>query len=257
MYGILHCGPALAALWVDRFEAAMDAPTKPLASNRLIAMLADEERERIEADLDVISLAVRQSVAEARKPFSHVYFPLSAVLSLVIELQDGGVVEVGTVGREGMVGIPLVHGVDESPTRVFCQIAGESARMKSAAFAEHMKSAPQFNRLLQRYAQSMMNQVSQTVACNRGHEIEQRLCRWLLMTHDRVGKDEFPLTQEFIADMLGVRRPSVTVVAGMLQKAGLIRYSRGNIAILNRTGLEAAACECYRLVKEAEERLIA
>jgi CRP-like cAMP-binding protein len=227
-----------------------------IARNRLIAKLPAEERERLATALDVVSLTVKQPIAEPRQPFSHVYFPLSGLISLVIELQDGDVVEVGTVGNEGMVGVPVLLGADESPTRVFAQIAGESARMKAGAFVEHLKSSPALAQLLQRYAQVMMNQISQTAACNHAHAIEQRMARWLLMTHDRIGENEFPLTQEFLAQMLGVRRPSVTVVAGMLQQAGFIRYSRGRMTIVNREALEAASCECYRIVRQETERLL-
>ena len=234
----------------------MEAAAKTPQTNRLIAKLPDEERERLMPDLDVLLLPIRHAVAEPRQPFTHVYFPIDLIISLVIEMEDRAAVEVGTIGNEGMVGVPLVLGTRESPTRVFCQVAGHAARMKAERFLEHFDSAPHFNRLLHRYAQAMLNQVSQTAACNRGHEIEQRMCRWLLMTSDRVGADEFDLTQEFLAQMLGVRRPSVTVVAGMLYKAGLISYMRGRIKILDRPRLEAASCECYRLVKEEDERLL-
>jgi CRP-like cAMP-binding protein len=227
-----------------------------MSRNRLIARLPQDERERLSSALDVVALGVKHQVAEPGKPFTHVYFPLSGVISFVLELQDGAVVEVGTVGNEGMVGLPVLLGAQESPTRVFSQVAGEAARMKSDAFAEHLKGAPALDRLLHRYAQTMMNQITQTAACNHAHAIEQRMCRWLLMTHDRVGQDEFALTQEFLAQMLGVRRPSVTVVAGMLQQAGFIRYSRGRMTIVNREGLEASSCECYRIVRRETERLL-
>jgi CRP-like cAMP-binding protein len=227
-----------------------------IQQNRLIATLPAEERERLEHALDIVSLSVRQSLAEPGKPFTHVYFPLSAVISFVMELQDGDGVEVGTVGKEGMVGLPVLLGGQDSTTRVFSQVAGDAARMKAGAFVEHLKTSPPLASLLHRYAQVMMNQVMQTAACNHAHAIEQRMCRWLLMTHDRVGEDEFPLTQEFLAQMLGVRRPSVTVVAGMLHQAGLIRYTRGRMTILNREGLEAASCECYRMVRKETERLL-
>jgi CRP-like cAMP-binding protein len=234
----------------------MEAAANAFARNRLLAALPEEERERFVAALDLVALGLKQSIAEPGKPFTHVYFPLGGVMSLVMEMQEGDVVEVATVGIEGMLGVPVLLGAEESPTRVFCQIPGDAARMKAAAFVEHLKTSPKIARLLQRYAQALTNQIAQTAACNHAHAIEQRMCRWLLMTHDRVGENDFPLTQEFLAQMLGVRRPSVTVVAGMLQQAGLVRYSRGRITIVNREGLEAASCECYRRVKAEHERLV-
>lgn len=257
LYGTVHGGAPLAQreeIFVSGLP--MDAKALALDTNRLLSLLAGDERARLLPQFEVMKIAMKQMLAEPRQPFSHVYFPLDCVTSLVIELEDGGSVEVATVGREGMVGVPVLLGGEQSPTRIFAQVPGDAARMKASAFAEQLDATPQFARLLQRYAQSMMNQVSQTAACNHAHQIEQRLCRWLLMTHDRVGRDHFPLTQEFLAQMLGVRRPSVTVVAGTLQRAGLISYTRGQVTILNRAGLEAAACECYRLVRQEDEKLI-
>jgi CRP-like cAMP-binding protein len=227
-----------------------------MSRNRLLAALPEDERQQLENALDIVSLGVKHSIAEPGKPFPHVYFPLSGVVSFVMELKDGDMVEIATVGNEGMVGIPVLLGAQESPTRVFFQVAGDAARMKADAFLQIMESLPALQSLLYRYAQVMMNQVAQTAACNHAHAIEQRMCRWLLMTHDRVGQDDFPLTQEFLAQMLGVRRPSVTVVAGMLQQAGLIRYSRGRMTIVDRERLEAASCECYGVVRRETERLL-
>lgn len=178
-------------------------------------------------------------------------------MSLVIEMQNGGTVEVGTVGNEGMVGTPVFLGAERSPTKAFCQVPGECSRMPTAAFKKELAEADGILRqLISRYAQAMINQISQSVACNHLHSVEERTCRWLLMTHDRVGSDDFLLTQEFLAQMLGVRRSSVTVAAGLLEKAGLITYKRGRITVLDRERLEQASCECYQVVRREYDRLL-
>jgi CRP-like cAMP-binding protein len=171
-------------------------------------------------------------------------------------MRDGLAVEVGTIGNEGMVGTPVLLGADLSPTRAFAQVPGEALRMRTVLFKEEMQNGGPLPDLVRRYTQAMVNQISQSVACNHLHSVGQRMCRWLLMTHDWVGADEFPLTHEFLAQMLGVRRPSVSVVAGILQKAGLIRYHRGRITVLDRKGLEAASCECYEVVRKESDRLL-
>ncbi|OWY64040.1 hypothetical protein B7486_49525 [cyanobacterium TDX16] len=171
-------------------------------------------------------------------------------------MEDGGVVEAATVGNEGMVGLPVFLEADTIPSQAIVQIPGDALRMKADAFKAWVDQSQPLQNLLKRYTQVMFNSIMQTAACNRRHEIEQRCCRWLLMTHDRVGSDNFPLTQEFLAQMLGVRRPSVSVVASILQKAGLIRYSRGKIIILDRPGLESATCECYPVIKQEFDRLL-
>lgn len=195
--------------------------------NRLLAALPRKEYDRLRPDLDEVSLGLKDVLYEAEKPITHVYFPLNGVMSLVIEMSDGQTVEVGTIGNEGMVGTPVFLGADKSPTKAFAQVPGKALRMKAGTFKEEMKNGGPLHGLIQRYTQAMVNQISQSVACNHLHSLEQRMCRWLLMTHDRVDSDEFPLTQEFLAQMLGVRRPSVTVVAGILQKSGLIQYRGG------------------------------
>lgn len=163
--------------------------------------------------------------------------------------------EVGTVGNEGIVGVPVFLGAERSPARSFCQVAGQAMKMRVDAFKRSLQECPELNEVVRRYVQATINQFSQSTACNHAHSVQQRMCRWLLMTHDRVGADEFHLTQEFLAQMLGVRRPSVTVAAGILQKAGLISYQRGRIRIADRAGLEAGACECYEVVRQEFDRL--
>jgi CRP-like cAMP-binding protein len=163
---------------------------------------------------------------------------------------------VGTIGNEGMVGTPVFLGSERSPTRAISQVPGEALRMETKFFQEEIKRAGPLHGLVQRYTQAMINQISQSTVCNHRHSVQKRMCRWLLMSHDRVGTDEFQLTQEFLAQMLGVRRPTVTTVACILQKAGLITYRRGIITILDRKGLEAASCECYGVVAKELNRLL-
>jgi CRP-like cAMP-binding protein len=224
--------------------------------NRLLAALPRAEFDRLTARMDDVPLGVRDQVYRANGPMDHVYFPRSGMISMVITMEDGGAVEVGTVGDEGMTGVTALLSGDRSPAEVFCQIAGEARRMRLAAFKEAVGSEGPFRDLVQRYARVLMSMVSQSVACNRLHPVEARLARWLLTSHDRVDGDEIPLTQEFLAMMLGVQRPSVTVVAGALQTAGLIRHVRGRITVLDREGLESASCECYRVVRAELDRLL-
>lgn len=224
--------------------------------NRLLAALPDAVLDRLRPRLEETALGLKQVLYEADRPIEHVYFPRTGVVSLVIAMADGLMVEVGTVGNEGMVGTPVFLGAEKSPTKAFAQVPGEALRMRAEDFREEIGSGGPLPDLIRRYTQAMVNQISQSVACNHLHSVQERMCRWLLMTHDRVGADEFSLTQEFLAEMLGVRRPSVTVVAGILQQAGLIRYHRGRVTVLDRAGLEAASCECYRVVRREYDRLL-
>lgn len=185
------------------------------------------------------------------------YFPLSGMVSLVISSEEGQTVEVGTVGNEGMLGTPLVLGAWLSPVDAVIQVAGELLKLRRADLEAELLMSAALRTAAQRFAQVLTNQVAQSVLCNRVHSIEERLCRWFLMTHDRAGSDEIQVTHNFVAQMLGVRRPSVTVAVGMLQKAGLITYARGRLVVLDRPGLEAGACECYEIVRQETERLLA
>jgi CRP-like cAMP-binding protein len=224
--------------------------------NRLLSALSRDLQLRLLPRTEKVSLPVRQVLYEPDTPMAYAYFPLSGVISLVLPLRDGAAVEIGTVGNEGLLGTALFLGVERAPTRAFSQVAGQSLRMRADAFRRSLQEFPEFAEFVRRYTQGLFNQISQTTACNHVHSVQQRMCRWLLMTHDRMGADEFQLTQEFLAHMLGVRRPSVTVAAGLLQKAGLIRYQRGRIHITDRPGLEAGACECYNTVREELDRLL-
>ncbi len=225
--------------------------------NRLLAALPRSEYDRLRPGLDNLSLAWRDILHEANRPMSHVFFPLSGVVSLLLVMDDGPVLEVGTVGNEGLVGLPVFLGAERSPTRAICHIPGEALRMEAQVFQEEMRRAGPLHRMIQRAAQALLHQLALGIACRHRHSVQQRVCRWLLLTHDRVGADDFPLTQEFLAQMLGVRRPTLTAVAGVLQKAGLIRCRRGRITVLDREGLEAASCTCYRTVRKELDRLLA
>jgi len=165
-------------------------------------------------------------------------------------LEGGGTVEVGTIGNEGFIGLPIVLSNHRSPTKTICEIQGDACRIKTEHLQEEFRQGGELQRLLLRYAQQFLNQVAHMAACNRAHPVEERCARWLLMTHDRVGKDEFPITQEFFAYMLGLRRPTVMLGAGLLKEAGMIDYTRGTITILDRKELEQASCECYRKIRQ-------
>jgi CRP-like cAMP-binding protein len=225
--------------------------------NRLLSALSRDQQIRLLPRMEKISLPIRHMLAEADAPITHVYFPLSGVISLVITLKGGAAVEVATVGNEGLVGTPVFLGAQRSPAKAVCQVAGQALKMRADNFRRSLEEHPELLDLVRRYTQGLFDQVAQTTACNHVHSVQQRMCRWLLMTHDRVGADEFHLTQEFLAQMLGVRRPSVTVAAGQLQKAGLIRYQRGRIRVVDRAGLEAGACECYEAMRREFDRLLA
>ncbi len=224
--------------------------------NRLLADLPRDEYDRLLTDLQKVSLPLKEILYEANGPIPHVFFPLIGVVSLVIVMEGGFCLEVGLIGNEGMVGTPVFLGSQRSPTRAISQVPGEALRLETKVFQAEMKRGGALYGLVQRYTQAMINQISQSTVCNHRHSVEKRMCRWLLMSHDRVGTDEFPLTHEFLAQMLGVRRPTVTAGAGVLQTAGLISYHRGRVNILDRKGLEAASCECYDVVAKELDRLL-
>jgi CRP-like cAMP-binding protein len=227
-----------------------------VGENRLLSALPPKDRERILSRTKKESFSLRETIFKPGESIRKVLFPLSGVMSMVITLEDRMQVEVGTVGNEGYVGTPVFLNAAKSPTFVFCQVPGEALTIETEAFRREVARSDALRGLLERYTQAVINQISQSVACNHLHLIDQRACRWLLMCHDRTGKDQIQLTQDFLAQMLGVRRSSVTVVMGMLQKAGLIEYHRGMIKILDRKGLEEAACECYGVVRKELERLV-
>jgi CRP-like cAMP-binding protein len=224
--------------------------------NRLIMALPSGDRKRLLEALQPVSLTVGQSLYEAREPITFVYFPLSGVHSIVSRRTEGDAVEVAAVGNEGMVGIPVFLGGTSTPDEAFCQVPGDLLRMRAARFREEVHRSLALRSVMLRYTQAFIHQIAQHAACDRLHSIVQRCARWLLMTHDRVGVDEFVLTQEALAQMLGVRRATVTIAAGMLQHAGLIRYTRGHITIVDLKKLERASCDCYRVIRREYTRLL-
>lgn len=189
-------------------------------------------------------------------PIEFVYFPLEGVCSLLSLTSEGELIEVATVGNEGIIGLPVFLGAKQIPGIGMCQIPGNSLRMRAEDFQTQVTQGTTLYNLLHRYTQALFNLISQSALCNRVHSIEQRCCRWLLLTHDRVEVDEFPLTHEFLSQMLGVRRAGVSEVAAKLQNAGFISYRYGKITVLDRAGLEATSCECYALIKAESDRLI-
>jgi CRP-like cAMP-binding protein len=226
--------------------------------NRLLNRLPKDEYKSLVRSEKSVSLAHGDEVyhEDSRGGLSHVYFPTSGMISLTVLMEDGKEVEAGTVGNEGMIGLCVAHGLDFSPTKAISQISGQALRVPVSAFLKALKSGGTLDRLVRRYTAYSLRYANQTVACNLLHSVEKRICRWLLMCHDRVGKDEFTLTHEFLAEMLGVRRQTVTVIAGMLQTASLITYRRGVLRIVNRKKLEAASCECYAVTKAFYDRIM-
>jgi CRP-like cAMP-binding protein len=230
--------------------------THVLGENRLLASLPKRERDCLLPNLQPVTLRFDEVLYEPDGLIRYIYFPTSSMVSLLLVLEDGTISEVGRVGNEGLIGLPVFLGENTSRTRAFVQIPGEALRMKAQVFRQSCQAGP-LATLLLRYTQALMNHFSQVTACNNRHSIQQRLCRWLLITHDRIQADQFELTQEFLSQMLGTHRESITVVAGALQKSGVIRYSRGKLTILDRRGLEAASCECYWAINKAYEQLFA
>ena len=223
----------------------------PGVANRLLAALSDDDRQRIMSGMDVVPLALKQTLHKPGDVVKHVYFPGGGFCSIMTMLEDGDMVEVATIGREGMVGISAVRLRGTATATAMVQAETHlSYRMKAEAFREELGRGGAFSDLIAHYLQALMGFVMQSTACNAVHSVEQRLARWLLMAQDRIESQDFPLTQEFVAMMLGATRPTVTLVAGTLQKAGLIHYHRGHMTIVDRQGLEAISCECYRAATE-------
>ncbi|MFL5618131.1 MAG: Crp/Fnr family transcriptional regulator [Gemmatimonadaceae bacterium] len=247
----MHLSPDDTALPSARVALA---PAEGIHRNRLLAAIPAQELDRILPSLESVPLVDGMPIYERNEPISHVYFPISGVISLVSEMREG-TVEVGTIGREGMTGLPLVLRATTMPSRAFVQVPGHAYRMRGEDLASVMRVAPRIERMLYRYVLALFDQAAQHAACNRLHSLEERCARWLLMTHDRVDGDVLPLKQQFLAEMLGVHRPAVTIAAGALQKAGVIRYTRGKVTVLDRTALEEAACECYAIITRRASEL--
>lgn len=234
------------------FVSAILTPSE----NRLLAALPPEDYARLRPSLEKISFAIGDVVYDAGEHLDYVYFPTSCIVSLVYTTESGITAEMGLVGNEGAIGIAVFMGGGTTPNRAVVQIGGSALKIKAEVLRREFERNIPFQRLLLLYTQALITQVSQTAVCNRLHSVEQRLCRRILLFRDRLPSDEMLMTQEFIANMLGCRRQSVTVAAGHLQDAGLIHYARGHIKILDRGGLEQKVCECYQVVKTELDRLM-
>src|SRR6202790_581340 len=230
------------------------SPATP-TGNHLLASLPEPERDALMAQMRPTHLTVKTVLFDPGQVIGSVHFPIDGVVSLVTPLADGNIVEVATIGNEGIVGVPLVAG-GSLAVRAISQVGGRTLRMDAALFVAEIERLGTFRRLVQRYIQALFGQISQAAACNRLHSNEERLSRWLLMSHDRVGTDSFPITHEFLGQMLGSRRATVTLSAGLLQSAGLIRYHRGRVTIVDREGLECVSCEGYGIIKAALDRVV-
>lgn len=226
-------------------------------NNLILNSLPSREYERLTSYLEQVELPLGETLYSPEEPIRYAYFPLRGTVSIVTVLRDGGSVEAGIIGNEGMVGLPLILGTEmELNRRAQVQIAGNGLRLKASLLKAEFNKGERLHDLLLRYLHAFITQISQTAACNRVHKLEERLARWLLSCQDRLNSDEMQLTQEFIAEMLGVRRAGVSVAATQLEERGLIKHKRGYIQIFDRARLEAASCECYAIVRREYQRLI-
>lgn len=230
-------------------------PERAALRNRMLASLPRRELERLLPKLERVALGLKDVLYEPNKPIEHVYFIEDGVVSLVTGLEDGSTVEVGTVGNEGMIGLPVFFGVGSASLRAFSQVPGEAVKLKSADFQRQVENGAALRRAVSHYAEALFTHLAQSVACNRRHSVEQRCARWLLSTADRVSQKRFSLTQEFLAQMLGVRRASANAVLQQFQKHGMIRYSMGKMEIMDRRELESVACECYDIIRREYQKL--
>lgn len=225
-------------------------------SNRLLSVLPPDEWLRWQANLEVVELRLGQVLYESGGKMQYVYFPIDAIVSLLFVLENGASAEIAVVGNEGIVGVSLFMGGETTPSRALVQSAGKCLRLRAQFLKSEFQESLPVMHLLLRYTQALITQMTQTAVCNRHHSLDQQLCRWLLLSMDRLEGSHLVMTQELIANMLGVRREGVTEAAGRLQKAGLISYSRGKIDVINRKGIEARTCECYAVVKKEYDRLL-
>jgi CRP-like cAMP-binding protein len=234
----------------------VNTPSPDRNANQLLAALPNLVSTRWLAHLEHVELSLGQVLYESGGTLSHVYFPTTAIVSLLYVMENGASAEIAVVGNEGIVGISLFMGGESTPSRAVVQSAGQGLRLKAQVMKDEFNQAGPVLHLLLRYTQALITQMAQTAVCNRHHSLDQQLCRWLLLSLDRLQGDELVMTQELIANMLGVRREGVTEGALKLQQAGLIRYARGRITVLDRGGLEKRTCECYAVVKAEYDRLL-
>jgi CRP-like cAMP-binding protein len=232
-------------------------PAARLTDNHLLAALPREEYDRLASRCTIVHLGANAAVYDVHEPIAHIYFPLTGVISVVALMADGAMVESGTIGREGMIGLPVFYGAEHNPLLTFAQVPGEHARLPVAAFREAATPGTALYRLAQQFTQGYYVLIAQSAGCNRLHPNQERCARWLLLTQDRTGAATFALSHEFLSMMLGSRRASVTLAMGALQRSGLITYRRGIVTVIDRPGLEAAACECYGIIQRAFAPLLA
>ncbi|MCX9155603.1 Crp/Fnr family transcriptional regulator [Niveibacterium sp. 24ML] len=233
----------------------MESSHSPL-QNHLLAALPADQRARIVPALEFVTMTLGEVLYEPGIPMRYVFFPTTSIVSLLYVMEDGASAEIAVVGNEGIVGVSLFMGGETTPSRAVVQSAGHAYRMKGQVLKDEFERGDMLQRLLLRYTQALLTQMAQTAVCNRHHSLDQQLCRWLLLSLDRLPSNKLVMTQELIANMLGVRREGVTEAAGNLQKAGLIEYHRGHITVIDRAGLEARSCECYAVVKRECDRLL-
>jgi CRP-like cAMP-binding protein len=231
-------------------------PLQQPLRNQLLAALAPDVLERLLPSLETVPLSLGEVIYEAGAPLTHVFFPVNSIVSLLRVMADGASAEIAVVGNEGIVGVALFLGGETTPSRALAQSAGSAYRLPSEVLQAEFGRIGGLHNLLLRYTQALLTQMAQTAVCNRHHTVDQQLCRWLLLSLDRLSSNELTMTQELIANMLGVRREGVTEAAGKLQSSGIIRYSRGVITVVDRPQLEARVCECYAVVKQEFDRLL-
>jgi CRP-like cAMP-binding protein len=230
--------------------------TRSPTENHLLAALPTEDLERLVPSLTLVPLPLGEALYEAGSKLRHVYFPTTSIVSLLYVMADGASAEIAVVGNEGLIGVSLFMGGETTPSRAVVQSAGHAYQLTGKLLKEEFTRGGAMQHLLLRYTQALLTQMAQTAVCNRHHSLDQQLCRWLLLSLDRLPSNELVMTQELIANMLGVRREGVTEAAGKLQEAGVIQYSRGRITVLDRPALEARTCECYAVVKAESDRLL-
>jgi CRP-like cAMP-binding protein len=229
---------------------------RDIRTNRLLTLLSNDDYERLRPHFALVDLECKKALYEAGRPIERVYFPVEGVASLVIAMKDGAAAEVGTVGSEGLIGLPIVFGDRHAPSTMYVQVPGRALSMDAGAFRDAIEQSPTLKIIALRYAHAFFNHVAQSAACAHLHNLEQRCCRWLLLTRDRMPSNSFLLTQEFLGMMLGVQRTSVTLAMGKLQREGLLRYSRGHVTLVDVKALHDRACECYRISRAEFDRLL-
>jgi CRP-like cAMP-binding protein len=254
----MHPGTQSEGEYAYPETAVSSVPISPpeRRTNQLLAALPDAEWQRWLPELQAVEMPLGQVLYESGNTLSHVYFPTTSIVSLLYVMQNGASAEIAVVGNEGIVGISLFMGGESTPSRAVVQSAGQGLRLNAKMLKDEFNQNAPVLHLLLRYTQALITQMAQTAVCNRHHSLDQQLCRWLLLSLDRLQGDELAMTQELMANMLGVRREGVTEAALNLQRAGLIRYTRGHISVLDRAGLEQRTCECYAVVKKEYDRLL-